>query len=114
MATLIDKFDFEVVTRFKEEKVRHFLNHTHNYIIQNELRESFENEVWKPTDIPTFYYDSLHYLITGESLNLRSTYASTQGTKTIPSGTTSPPTSSPASSSTAWGKRPACCGRASR
>lgn len=37
------------------------------------MRESFENETWQATDIPTFYYDSLHFLITGESLNLRRT-----------------------------------------
>lgn len=40
-------------------------------MLESELRESFENEGWLATDIPTFYYDSLHYLITGESLNLR-------------------------------------------
>lgn len=31
--------------------------------------------MWQATDIPTFYYDSLHFLITGESLNLRRTRA---------------------------------------
>lgn len=33
--------------------------------------------MWQATDIPTFYYDSLHFLITGESLNLRRTRAHT-------------------------------------
>lgn len=61
-----------MVTQAKQEKVLSFLERTHDYILKNELRESLENEVWKPEDIPTFYYDSLHYLITGESLNLRS------------------------------------------
>lgn len=66
-----NKLDLELVKRYKEEKVVSFLNRTHRYILQNQLRESFENEVWVATDIPTFYYDSLHYLITGQSLNLR-------------------------------------------
>jgi hypothetical protein len=61
----VDRFDMDVVRRAKEEKVLSFLSRTHRFIIENELKDSFENEVWKATDIPTFYYDSLHFLITG-------------------------------------------------
>ena len=49
-----------------------YLNRMHKNALTVELKESIDEEIWQPTDIPTEYYDSLHYLITGESLNLRS------------------------------------------
>lgn len=64
--------EWGLVRRAKEAKVLGWLAKTHRFVVESELRESFENEVWVATDIPTFYYDSLHFLITGETLNLRS------------------------------------------
>ena len=68
-----DRYQLRVVEQAKHKKVLDYLNRMHKNALTVELKESLENEIWQPTDIPTFYYDSLHYLITGESLNLRST-----------------------------------------
>ena len=64
-------FPYTQITTFKKAKLLEYLSKIHKNAIQTELKERLEYEVWAPTDIPTFYYDSLHYIITGESLNLR-------------------------------------------
>jgi hypothetical protein len=72
--SLKDRYPIKIIEVVRKRKLIDYLNKTHKNSLNVELRESLEKEVWVPTDIPTFYYDSLHYLITGESLNLRSTF----------------------------------------
>ena len=67
-----EKIPLLIVKKAIEDKLFLYLSKMHKNAIENELKESLQNEGWQPTDIPTFYYDSLHYLISGESLNLRS------------------------------------------
>lgn len=64
-----------------------YLNRMHKNALTVELKESLDDEIWQPTDIPTEYYDSLHYLITGESLNLRSTFVLKKETEQGPTET---------------------------
>ena len=66
------KVPLSIITKNKNQKLRSYLSQMHKCVVESELKDNLENEIWQPIDIPTFYYDSLHYLISGESLNLRS------------------------------------------
>ena len=66
------KVPLSIITKNKNQKLRSYLSQMHKFVVESELKDNLENEIWQPIDIPTFYYDSLHYLISGESLNLRS------------------------------------------